>query len=392
LQERLRFRLEHAIKRLNGVMDSIRARWPNANAVELFVAYELCDNSLDDLIESLDSPGFRDKVQSEVVRRLDPDLSLPEALPPTHDEEEDEPEDAEDDDFVFTMLPDIPVPRPRLPRRKGVPPPTCDLPCPREVRPEVWAQWSAIRKISYHQAQERPNAYYYRHLPPGEVQRSGPWTISERRLFIARMNEMRRGSTTFDECWGTFSLAIPGRVGYQCSNFYRVLLATGEMQDSRYVRGEDGKLHHVSRARPSSDKKAGTAKPRVKRTRKGRKLVELEPLTADSIETIRFVRGITVTVEVDTEAEDDRQMSRYDVWALQNPLPEAVDLITGEVIRVPALSPDGYVLDYRTWIDALAERSVNPFTFNHVTKRQLVVLTTENFAEYADRIVNLRDR
>jgi hypothetical protein len=247
------------------------------------------------------------------------------------------------------------------------------------VRAEVWAGWSAARKISYSQGQDRPHAYYYRHLAPGEVQRNGAWTAAERRLFVARMGEMRGHATTFDGCWGTFSLSIPGRVGYQCSNFYRALLESGEMRDSRYVRGEDGRLHHTSRAR--------TGQPQPQGKRKRQRSANVKPLTADSIETIRFVIGRTR----DPEPEDDHQMSRYDVWALQNPLPDAVDLITGDLIRVPAISPDGYVLDYRTWTDALADKPVNPFTSNHVTKRQLVILTTENIGEYADRIVNLRD-
>jgi hypothetical protein len=91
------------------------------------------------------------------------------------------------------------------------------------------------------------------------------------------------------------------------------------------------------------------------------------------------------------QPEDERTKSRYERWASQNPIPDAIDFITGEVMKVPAMSPDGYVLDYKTWLESLAEKPVNPFTQNHLTKRQLVILTTENYQQYADKIVNLKD-
>ena len=35
---------------------------------------------------------------------------------------------------------------------------------------------------------------------------------------------------------------IPGRVGYQCSNFYRQLIKEGEIKDSNYTFDKSGKL------------------------------------------------------------------------------------------------------------------------------------------------------
>jgi len=45
--------------------------------------------------------------------------------------------------------------------------------------------------------------------------------------------------------WGIFSMVIPGRVGYQCSNFYRHLVKTGQVKDSNYVIDEQGKAHYL---------------------------------------------------------------------------------------------------------------------------------------------------
>jgi hypothetical protein len=39
---------------------------------------------------------------------------------------------------------------------------------------------------------------------------------AERALFMKRLGEMGACGK-----WGIFSMTIPGRVGYQCSNFYR---------------------------------------------------------------------------------------------------------------------------------------------------------------------------
>jgi hypothetical protein len=82
-------------------------------------------------------------------------------------------------------------------------------------------------------------------------------------------------------------------------------------------------------------------------------------------------------------------LSRYEQWATQNPIPGATDALTGEKIRVPTVSPDGYVLDYNSWIKTIANECVNPFTTNPVKKRDLVILTHENWDEYKDQIKNL---
>ena len=37
-------------------------------------------------------------------------------------------------------------------------------------------------------------------------------------------------------------MQIPGRVGYQCSNFYRQLIKEGEIKDENYQFDKNGKL------------------------------------------------------------------------------------------------------------------------------------------------------
>ena len=381
------FKAEHIVKRINVGIAEIRKRWPGATGPELYTAFEMCQESIEDLIESIEEEGFRNKVIAETNRRLNPS-SAEEPVPRSQgdSEEEDESEDDEkDEDFVCQVEAPPPVRvRSRVRRAKGAPVEV--LECPESVDPVVWSRWSEARKTSYLQGERHPNAYYYRHLPPGEKQRNGAWSPEEKKLFFARMHEMRGDSDTFGHDWGLFSLAIPGRVGYQCSNFYRMLIETGEMTDSRYVRGEDGKLHHMSRIH--DDKARAKTKPVTPKPRAPRRTYQkIEPVGPEEVETFSLFRRLRSPV-TEEEPEEKRNLSRYEMWALQNPLPDMTDYLTGETIRVPAISPSGFVLDYNTWLESLASKPIDPFTQQPLKKRQLVVLTTENIHLYADKIRN----
>lgn len=70
--------------------------------------------------------------------------------------------------------------------------------------------WSDARMKAYQAMKKNPNAYYYRFNAPGETQRNGTWLKEEDELFMKRLEEVGA-----DGQWGIFSIAIPGRVGYQ---------------------------------------------------------------------------------------------------------------------------------------------------------------------------------
>ena len=82
----------------------------------------------------------------------------------------------------------------------------------------------------------------------------------------------------------------------------------------------------------------------------------------------------------------------FERMSVLNPIPGYIDQITMQPMTMPALSPDGYVLDYSTWIKLLNEKKVNPFTQNHMkSKRELIILSQENFFALKDSIVNLEE-
>lgn len=75
---------------------------------------------------------------------------------------------------------------------------------------KAYEGWSQARIRAFQMINENPNSYYYRFNAPGEEQRKGAWTQEERELFFNRLKEVGANGQ-----WGIFSIAIPGRVGYQ---------------------------------------------------------------------------------------------------------------------------------------------------------------------------------
>jgi hypothetical protein len=75
--------------------------------------------------------------------------------------------------------------------------------------------------------------------------------------------------------------------------------------------------------------------------------------------------------------------------AMQNPLLNYVDQMTGNKIIYPAISPDFYLLDYRTWLKVIQEQGADPFSRRHLNKRQLIILNADNINEYQAKIHNL---
>ena len=70
-------------------------------------------------------------------------------------------------------------------------------------------------------------------------------------------------------------------------------------------------------------------------------------------------------------------------------LPGFIDDFTQKEVILPAISPQGYVLGYYTWLRVLAkQRNHCPFTRLPVTRRHLVKLTPDNIEEYRDKITN----
>jgi hypothetical protein len=79
-----------------------------------------------------------------------------------------------------------------------------------------------------------PNSFFYRNRPPGDPQRFGTFTPDEEAAFLERLRHFREDLHIDDGLWGLFAVPLRGRVGYQCSNFYRSLVHDQRIEDSKY--------------------------------------------------------------------------------------------------------------------------------------------------------------
>ena len=103
---------------------------------------------------------------------------------------------------------------------------------------------------------------------------------------------------------------------------------------------------------------------------------------ANSITSLTFVKGIT-------EYHVGHAQSIFDRYKLLNPIPDFIDQVTFQRMEIPALSQDGYVLDYYTWLKIIQDEKCNPFTRNPITsKRSLTILTVDNIDFYRPKIIN----
>ncbi|KAL4428095.1 hypothetical protein ABPG75_002184 [Micractinium tetrahymenae] len=80
-------------------------------------------------------------------------------------------------------------------------------------------QWSAARRAAWKGRAANCNECLYRLPVPGERLATGAFTDDESAAFERRLAEFRAQGWPLS-CWGLFSLALPNRVGYQCSQHY----------------------------------------------------------------------------------------------------------------------------------------------------------------------------
>eukprot|EP01083_Nonionella_stella_P135593 412487_1 len=94
---------------------------------------------------------------------------------------------------------------------------------------ELQTDWSPVRKKAWANRETHPEGYYYRFNDCDEGTRNGKWDEEEHELFVKRAKEIGVNSK-----WGRFSQAIPGRVGYICSNYWRCLIRRKIARDQNY--------------------------------------------------------------------------------------------------------------------------------------------------------------
>ena len=110
------------------------------------------------------------------------------------------------------------------------------------------AKWSTAQLRAWAQRHDNPNAFYYRFTELCFHQSMGSLTQEEEAIWMARYDQFKSSGWRVGSAWGIFSLALPHKVGYQCSNHYRKLLREGVLADPTYGWDEHGQFRQL---RPS---------------------------------------------------------------------------------------------------------------------------------------------
>ena len=297
---------------------------------------------------------------------------------------------------------------------------------------ELIKGWSEARIKAWNNRERNENQYYYRFNAPGESQGEGKWSEQEHALFMATMESVKNGELK-DAAgnvvpmyqWGSFSKAVPGRVGYQCSNYYRSLITQNKLEDENYqlddqgklrfnfknkgfTRDEDGRMKKApavpkaprvpkapkapkDNTKALEKKRAAEAKKKAKAEAKAARDAEKEDKTFRSsckFDTIRRSGRANGTKKYsDGDASEDEE-------DLGPVLPGFMDPLTRMPIEEPAISPYGHVCGYEIWCKILRQEGTKdtcPFTRQPLKRRQLVILTHDNITEYREKMVETQN-
>jgi len=288
--------------------------------------------------------------------------------------------------------------------------------------------WSTARKKAFKAINDNPNAYYYRFNKPGESQGKGSWSKVEHKLFMENILKMGVNNN-----WGLFSKNIPGRVGYQCSCYYRRLVKALKVWDPSYWC--DGKKMYFNRNPKWSDNHMRYAftvlednsgvfsklpAQHPKRPAGLPTLDEILKIAANGFptdppdnfklkgkkaggsiksrkrkapaETTRSRKKATVptNLNIDDDAYIATKVVVQEAHA-SDAIPKFIDPVTHSKIKTPAISPYGHVCEYETWTKILrtpGAKNICPFTRKPLTRRQLVKLSPENFEQFHGKIIN----
>ena len=117
-----------------------------------------------------------------------------------------------------------------------------DIEAPLEIdESELFAGWSEARIKGWKNPQKTERVLLSLQCPgrtPSERWLDAKRTRTVHTATLA--NKLPDGKANYE--WGTFSISIPGRVGYQCSNYYRSLVKNGVVQDENYMLDDKGEL------------------------------------------------------------------------------------------------------------------------------------------------------
>jgi hypothetical protein len=254
-----------------------------------------------------------------------------------------------------------------------------------------------------------PNAFFYRNRPPGDPQKIGKFTPEEEVQFLERLRRFRELGIA-EPRWGLFAAPIRGRLGYQCSTFYRILLNEGRIKDTSYVRDQTGHLAHRGSGKKVTPPESirilvEEAIEFVQQCLAGGGVitgpVRLESAAEDRA-TVKERQEVEVAVEKVEKEEGSREervpdYRGMDKWKSRKTsdlnwccLLGAMDPETGLKMKRPYMDPySGLVFDLSTWREIIGgERAIADEWWVESTD-ELIPLTCRNFEMFHLEISNM---
>lgn len=292
------------------------------------------------------------------------------------------------------------------------------------ITQQVWDQYSPIRRESFKLLMKNPNSFFYRNRPPGEAQRYGSFSPEEEAQFMERVRYFREDLNVNDGLWGLFAVPFIGRLGYQCSNYYRYLIAEGKIRDPKYQKMENGKISYIhgsGRSFPEEsyeklEKEAfqyikkclenGNQQPiamlpenyRKRKPRGSRKDEKQSKKTITKIMTYDDVKDIPTNpfyhlVDIDKPDKKSKKVIKHKKKSTEiTPVHYSPDSLTGEPMENPYLDQySGIVLDKKTWkmyFDGNFKKSCQKLNIQAKSIGDLIKINHSSYNEFRYQIVN----
>lgn len=265
------------------------------------------------------------------------------------------------------------------------------------VPPDVWESYSQVRKDSFRQMFSKPNAFFYRNRPPGDPQRNGKFTEEEEAQFLERLKYFREELGIMEGQWGLFAVPLRGRLGYQCSQFFRELLLEGKIKGVSY-NVANGKLIHTpgkarevppeSIAKLEAEAHAFVRSCLASSTSKDGETFEIT--IPEKVEAKRAPTRSSSSSSSKKEKNDNRCKDRdklSDEWSV---LRNASDSVTCKPMTYPMMDTStGIVLDKSTWEGIFSGKLQTSVNTKVGSINGLVKMTKRNFQRYWMDVVNV---
>ena len=291
-----------------------------------------------------------------------------------------------------------------------------------------WLTWSSARQSSLRMMYSNPNAFFYRNRPPGEPPLHGPWTEEEEFFFHDRINFFKLINLS-DQYWGLFSVPFCGRVGYQCSNFYRQFYKPEKFKNRplpninnlnledpyEYLKKEAiNYIFNIMKNAPICEMMDPIStldnnlpiikKPIIKDIENIKEKIDNEePM---SKRTRNFNQKINNNnnneINLNIEKKKIKKIKKKKIINLEennnniiiknknlNLALGAIDEITGKPMKDPMINKDGYVFDKLTWEKILNGKILCPNNISILNFDELIELNQNNFEKFKPYLINV---